>query len=85
MQPAKTHYPEQQRQGWIEENLEVIFVAVVIALGLRAYVVQPFRIPTGSMQPTLNGIVATIGTLSMTSFPISPAERYNVSLVDENM
>jgi signal peptidase I len=51
--------PKQQRQGWIEENLEVIFVAVVIALGLRAYVVQPFRIPTGSMQPTLNGIVAT--------------------------
>ncbi len=51
--------PRQQRQGWIEENLEVIFVAVVIALGLRAYVVQPFRIPTGSMQPTLNGIIAT--------------------------
>ncbi len=56
--------PQQQRQGWIEENLEVIFVAVVIALGLRAYVVQPFRIPTGSMQPTLNGIVATQVTSS---------------------
>ncbi|MBT8043964.1 MAG: signal peptidase I [Verrucomicrobiae bacterium] len=51
--------PRQQNQGWVEENLEVIFVAIVIALGLRAYVVQPFRIPTGSMQPTLNGIVAT--------------------------
>jgi len=51
--------PRQQSQGWLEENLEVIFVAIVIALGLRAYVVQPFRIPTGSMQPTLNGIVAT--------------------------
>lgn len=51
--------PRQQRQGWIEENLEVLFVAIVIALGLRAYVVQPFRIPTGSMQPTLNGIIAT--------------------------
>ena len=31
-------------------------VALVVALGLRTYVVQPFRIPTGSMQPTLNGI-----------------------------
>ena len=51
--------PRQQSQGWVEENLEVIFVAIVIALGLRAYVVQPFRSPTGSMQPTLNGIVAT--------------------------
>ena len=51
--------PRYQSQGWVEENLEVFFVAVVVALGLRAYVVQPFRIPTGSMQPTLNGIVAT--------------------------
>ncbi|MGJ8677913.1 MAG: S26 family signal peptidase [Akkermansiaceae bacterium] len=43
--------------GWLEENLEVIFVAVAVALGVRAYIIQPFRIPTGSMQPTLNGIV----------------------------
>jgi len=52
--------PRYQSQGWVEENLEVFFVAIVIALGLRAYVVQPFRIPTGSMQPTLNGIVPTV-------------------------
>jgi signal peptidase I len=48
-------------QGWFEENVEVIFVALVVALGLRSYVIQPFRIPTGSMHPTLNGIVATPG------------------------
>ena len=47
-----------EQQGWFEENVEVIFVAIVIALGLRAYILQPFRIPTGSMQPTLNGIIA---------------------------
>jgi len=41
----------------LRENLEVIFVAVVIAVGIRAYVLQPFKIPTGSMQPTLNGII----------------------------
>ena len=44
------------QQTWWEENVEVLFVALVVALGLRAYVLQPFRIPTGSMQPTLNGI-----------------------------
>jgi len=49
--------PRQKPQGWFEENVEVMFVAIVIALGLRAYYLQPFRIPTGSMQPTLNGIV----------------------------
>lgn len=50
---ALPHFPVQS--AW-EENVEVMFVALVVALGLRAYVIQPFRIPTGSMQPTLNGI-----------------------------
>lgn len=51
--------PAEKPLGWLEENVEVMFVAIVIALGLRAYYLQPFRIPTGSMQPTLNGIVGT--------------------------
>ena len=51
--------PREKPQTWWEENVEVMFVAIVIALGLRAYYLQPFRIPTGSMQPTLNGIVGT--------------------------
>lgn len=69
--------PRHQNQGWVEENLEVIFVAIVIALGLRAYVVQPFRIPTGSMQPTLNGIVATSveSTDNFPSFAVRQLER----------
>lgn len=53
---ALPNFPQQS--AW-EENVEVIFVALVVALGLRAYVVQPFRIPTNSMQPTLNGINIT--------------------------
>jgi signal peptidase I len=51
--------PHQAPVHWFPENVEVIFVALVVALGLRSYVIQPFRIPTGSMQPTLNGIIAT--------------------------
>lgn len=51
--------PYEKPLGWLEENVEVMFVAIVIALGLRAYYLQPFRIPTGSMQPALNGIIAT--------------------------
>lgn len=42
----------------IADNVEVFFVAIVIALGIRSYIAQPFKIPTGSMQPTLYGIVA---------------------------
>lgn len=46
------------RSSAIKENIEVIVVAIVVALGIRAYFLQPFKIPTASMQPTLNGITA---------------------------
>ena len=49
--------PAQQDAG-LRENCEVLLVALVLAIGIRAYFLQPFKIPTGSMQPTLNGIVA---------------------------
>src|ERR671935_1491624 len=39
------------------ENCEVILVAIVVAVGIRSYFLQPFKIPTGSMQQTLNGII----------------------------
>jgi len=50
--------PPAQDGGW-RENVEVFLVAIVIAAGIKAYILQPFRIPTGSMQPTLYGIVGT--------------------------
>ena len=37
------------------ENLEVAVVAIAVALGVRTYFLQPFKIPTGSMQPSLYG------------------------------
>ncbi|MEI8121773.1 MAG: signal peptidase I [bacterium] len=38
------------------ENLEVLIVAVAVAMAFRCYFLQPFKIPTGSMQPSLYGI-----------------------------
>jgi len=38
------------------EFVEVAVVALSVAMAFRAYFFQPFKIPTGSMQPTLYGI-----------------------------
>lgn len=35
------------------EQISTLVVAVLIALGIRAFVVEPYRIPSGSMFPTL--------------------------------
>lgn len=50
-----SYMPPTKDAGW-RENCEVFLVAIVIAIGVRTYFLQPFTIPTGSMQPTLNGI-----------------------------
>jgi signal peptidase I len=55
---CESSLPHYRRPNAWEENIEVFFVAIVVALGIRAYYLQPFRIPTGSMQPSLNGIIA---------------------------
>ena len=36
-----------------KETFETIVTAVVLALIIRSFVIQPYKIPTGSMEPTL--------------------------------
>jgi len=40
------------------ENVEVLLVALTVAMGIRTFFLQPFKIPTGSMQPSLFGVAS---------------------------
>lgn len=46
------HYPMTS----LMENVEFFLVAAIVILGLRAYFVQPFKIPTNSMWPSYYGM-----------------------------
>ena len=43
------------KKSVIQEYAEALIVAVLLATVIRTFIVQAFKIPTGSMQPTLHG------------------------------
>jgi len=45
--------PQKNKKGKIRENIEALVIAVLLALFIRAFVVQAFKIPSGSMKDTL--------------------------------
>jgi len=46
---------EPVARGFWRDNLEALLMAVVMAVFLKQFVVEAYKIPTGSMQPTLIG------------------------------
>ncbi len=68
----------------VAEAVESFFVIMVVFMGIRTYYAQPFRIPTGSMQPSLNGIVIH----PVDEIPSAPTRWWNMlklgsSYIDE--
>ena len=48
-----TDTPQQPKKSVIRENIEAILVAILLALFIRTFIIQAFKIPSGSMLPTL--------------------------------
>lgn len=42
-----------KKDGTFKENLKTVFLAIFIAVVIRSFAMEPFRIPSGSMYPTL--------------------------------
>lgn len=47
---------QQKALGYVREGLDLLVVVIGVVMGARALYLQPFKIPTGSMQPTLYGM-----------------------------
>ena len=56
------------------ENVEVLLVALAVALAIRTFFLQPFKIPTGSMQPTLFGVVSVPDFTKVNYYQSDPAK-----------
>jgi len=54
---AEKNLKSYPHAAW-RENVEVLLVALAVAMAIRTFVLQPFKIPTGSMQPTLFGVTS---------------------------
>ncbi len=44
---------EPKKKAFLKETFETLGTAVILALIIRSFIIQPFKIPTGSMEPTL--------------------------------
>jgi signal peptidase I len=49
----QTTSADTYRKSTLREYFESICIAVILALFVRTFVVQAFKIPTGSMEPNL--------------------------------
>jgi signal peptidase I len=55
-QTGGAYYPKSS----LVDNVEFFLVALILFLGIRAFILQPFKIPTNSMWPTYHGLTSEV-------------------------
>ena len=69
---------------WISENFEAVVVAFIMALIIRCFCIEVFKIPTASMEPTLLGDAAERDRsgdrimVNKFAYEFGPVERFDV-------
>lgn len=66
---------------FLSENIEMIVVAAIVALGIRAFFIQTFKIPTNSMYPTYSGMLPHVYALGE-KVDRNPLEKFWSLLAD---
>ncbi|MEW6573680.1 MAG: signal peptidase I [Bacillota bacterium] len=65
-----------KRSGFFGDILESLVIAIILAIFIRAFIFQPFYIPSGSMKPTLFQGDRII--VSKLSYRLHPPERGDI-------
>jgi signal peptidase I len=81
-QAGSTDYADEARSPWalLREMLVLLAVALTIAMLLKTFVVQPFYIPSGSMEDTL--LVGDKVMVNKMVYHLRPIERGDIVVFD---
>src|SRR4051812_49608978 len=91
MKPPAAQQTVEYRKSTAREYFESICVAVILALFVRTFIVQAFKIPTGSMEPNLMvgdhllvnkfNFAPTLTRAEQLLLPIDPIRRGDIIVV----
>jgi signal peptidase I len=73
-EPKKPEKKPESFGVWLKENIEAIVIAFIMALVIRCFCIEVFKIPSSSMEPTLLGDISENHSKGGCNF-----EKYHVS------
>ncbi|MDR1528451.1 MAG: signal peptidase I [Puniceicoccales bacterium] len=66
----KQHGGDVVSETFLGENIEALFVAILLAIAIRTFFIQTFQIPTNSMAPTYCGMTCKLVNSKVTATSI---------------